>query len=41
LSELVDEDVIGGCARESKVDPGGLRLLKKAIYLYTTLSPMD
>jgi hypothetical protein len=41
MSELVDEDVVGGCTRESKVEPGGVRPLKKAIYSYTALSPMN
>jgi hypothetical protein len=32
--------LVSGCTRESKAEPRGLRPLK-AIYFYTTLSPMD
>jgi hypothetical protein len=41
MSELVEEDVVGGCTRGSKVEPGGIRPLKKAIYSYTSLSLMN
>jgi hypothetical protein len=41
MSKLVDEDIVGGCKRESKVEPRGVRPLKKALYSYTTLSPMN
>jgi hypothetical protein len=39
MSELIEEDVVGGCTRVSKVEPNGIRLPWKAIYSYTTLYP--
>jgi hypothetical protein len=41
MSELIEEDVDGGCTRESKVEPGGIRPLKEDLYSYSTQSLMN
>jgi hypothetical protein len=41
MSELIEEDVVGGFTRVSKVEPDGIQPPQRAIYSYSTLSPMN
>jgi hypothetical protein len=36
MSELVEEDIVGGCTRGAEAEPKGLRPLRKALYSYST-----
>jgi hypothetical protein len=39
MSELMEEDIIGGCTRVSEVMPEGIQPPERTIYAYFTLSP--
>jgi hypothetical protein len=41
MSELIEEDAVGECTRVSKVEPEGIRPPQRAIYSYTTQSPVN
>jgi hypothetical protein len=41
MSELIEEDVVGGFTRGSEAEPEGICSLRKALFSYCTQSPKD